>query len=225
MAQDLSGRVGWLKLGLEAFTAHGPDLVREVADLGTPVFLDLKLHDIPVTVRRAARNCAATGAAMFNVHAAGGREMLEAAVDGAREGECHIVPKVLAVTVLTSLDQEILADLGAGRSTDDLVTRWSELAKGCGLDGVVASAHEASLVRKTCGESFLIVTPGIRPKGATDDDQKRVLSPARALRAGADVLVIGRPITRSPDPASAVDELVSEIERDFAVRTKVSPRG
>lgn len=225
IAKGLSGRVGWLKLGLEAFTAHGPDLVREVVDLGTPVFLDLKLHDIPVTVRRAARNCAATGAAMFNVHAAGGREMLEAAVDGAREGGRHIAPKVLAVTVLTSLDREVLTDLGVGRSTDDLVTRWSELAKGCGLDGVVASAHEASLVRSACGESFLIVTPGIRPEGATDDDQKRVLSPSRALRVGADVLVIGRPITRNPDPAAAVDDLVAAIERDFAVRTTVSPRG
>lgn len=210
-ADTLAPHVGWLKLGLEAFTAFGPELVTEVADLGARVFLDLKLHDIPNTVRRAAANCAATGAAMFNVHASGGRAMLESAREGAMEGATARAPKVLAVTVLTSLDRRAIDELGIGRSPDELVVSWARLAKDVGLDGVVASAHEAPAVRRECGPDFLIVTPGIRPKWSATGDQRRVMTPDEAVAAGADILVIGRPITGAESPESAVRRILDEL--------------
>lgn len=210
-AAALADHVGWLKIGLEAFIAHGPRLVAEVAELGPRVFLDLKLHDIPATVERAAANCAACGAAMFTVHAAGGRRMLEAAVAGSRSGAGADPPKVVAVTVLTSLDGNALEELGIDRSPQDLVLAWADLARGAGASGVVASAREASAVRASCGEDFLIVTPGIRPAGATDDDQRRVVTPATALAAGADVLVVGRPVTLSADPVEAARRILAEM--------------
>jgi len=205
----LAGAVGWLKIGLEAFTAHGPQIVREVSATGARVFLDLKLHDIPNTVRRATANCAASGAAMVNVHASGGREMLVAAVDGARSGERRTL--VVAVTVLTSLDRSALAGIGLDAEPRDLVRRWAALAQAAGLDGVVASAQEAPEIRRECGPGFLIVTPGIRPTWAAADDQRRVLTPAEALAAGADLLVVGRPITRAPDPLAAANRVVAEM--------------
>ena len=210
-ARTLSAHVGWLKIGLEAFLAHGPQLVGEVAALGPRVFLDLKLHDIPATVRRAAANCAACGADMLTVHAAGGRSMLMAAVEGATEGSRNESPKVVAVTVLTSLDRSDLDELGIERSPDDLVARWARLAKDCTLDGVVASAHEASTLRDECGAGFLIVTPGIRPEASAVDDQRRVLTPAEAVDAGADILVVGRPVTRANSPAEAAQRIVEEM--------------
>jgi len=210
-AAALADHVGWLKIGLEAFIAHGPRLVAEVAELGPRVFLDLKLHDIPATVERAAVNCAACGAAMFTVHAGGGRRMLEAAVAGSRSGAGADPPKVVAVTVLTSLDGNALEELGIDRSPQDLVLAWADLARGAGASGVVASAREASAVRASCGEDFLIVTPGIRPAGATDDDQRRVVTPATALAAGADVLVVGRPVTLSADPVEAARRILAEM--------------
>ena len=210
-ARTLAPHVGWLKLGLEAFTAFGPDLVREVAGLGTRVFFDIKLHDIPNTVRHAAANCAATGAAMFNVHASGGRAMLRAALEGAVDGSRSEPPKVLAVTVLTSLDQEALAELGLEHTPDELVLRWALLAKEVGLDGVVASAHEAPAVRHECGPDFLIVTPGIRPMWSVTADQRRVMTPADAVLAGADILVIGRPITGADSPEEAAVRILDEI--------------
>lgn len=210
-AATLAPHVGWLKLGLEAFTAFGPELVTEVADLGARVFLDLKLHDIPNTVRRAAANCAATGAAMFNVHASGGRAMLESAREGAMEGSTARAPKVLAVTVLTSLDRRAIDELGFGRSPDELVVSWARLAKDVGLDGVVASAHEAPAVRRECGPDFLIVTPGIRPKWSATGDQRRFMTPDEAVAAGADILVVGRPITGAESPESAVRRILDEL--------------
>jgi orotidine-5'-phosphate decarboxylase len=204
--------VGWLKIGLEAFIAHGPALVEEVAALGPRVFLDLKLHDIPATVHRAAANCAACGADMFNVHAAGGRDMLTAAVEGAAGGSRNQPPKVVAVTVLTSLDRAGLEELGIGTQPEDLVTRWAQLAKDCALDGVVASAHEASTVRDACGARFLIVTPGIRPAASAVDDQRRVVTPAEAVDAGVDILVVGRPVTRASDPAEAAQKIIEEMD-------------
>ena len=210
-ARILAPHVGWLKLGLEAFTAFGPDLVREVAGLGTRVFFDIKLHDIPNTVRHAAANCAATGAAMFNVHASGGRAMLRAALEGATDGSPSEPPKVLAVTVLTSLDQEAFAELGLKNTPDELVLRWALLAREVGLDGVVASAHEAPAVRRECGPDFLIVTPGIRPMWSTTGDQRRVMTPADAVRAGADILVVGRPITGADSPEEAATRILDEI--------------
>jgi orotidine-5'-phosphate decarboxylase len=210
-ARTLAPHVGWLKLGLEAFTAFGPELVREVAGLGPRVFFDIKLHDIPNTVRRAAANCAATGAAMFNVHASGGRAMLDAARAGAADGSPSNPPMVLAVTVLTSLDREALAELGLGRTPDELVLRWALLAREAGLDGVVASAHEAPAVRRECGPDFLIVTPGIRPNWSSSGDQRRVMTPADAVKAGADILVVGRPITGAEAPEEAAARILDEI--------------
>jgi len=210
-ARSLADHVGWLKVGLEAFIAHGPGLVREVAELGPQVFLDLKLHDIPATVRRAAANCANCGAAMFTVHAGGGRLMLEAAVGGAGEAEHGDPPRVLAVTVLTSLDRAALAELGLEREPDELVVSWARLAQRSGLTGVVASAREAAAVRRACGDELCIVTPGIRPASSETDDQRRVLTPAEAIRAGADILVVGRPVTRAADPAEAAQRIVEEM--------------
>jgi len=210
-ARSLADHVGWLKVGLEAFIAHGPDLVGEVAMLGPRVFLDLKLHDIPATVRRAAANCANCGAAMFTVHAGGGRLMLEAAVEGAGDGADGESPKVLAVTVLTSLDRDALDELGLRREPDELVVSWARLAQQSGLAGVVASAREAAAVRRVCGSRLCIVTPGIRPASSETDDQRRVLTPAEAIQAGADILVVGRPVTRASDPAAAAQLIVEEI--------------
>lgn len=210
-ARTLSEHVGWLKIGLEAFLAHGPELVGEVSALGPRVFLDLKLHDIPATVRRAAANCAACGADMLTVHAAGGRNMLTAAVEGANEGSGNKPPKVVAVTVLTSLDRTDLDELGIERRPDDLVARWARLARDCALDGVVASALEASMLRDECGTGFLIVTPGIRPRASAIDDQRRVLTPAEAIDAGADILVVGRPVTRANSPVEAAQKITEEM--------------
>lgn len=210
-ARDLAPHVGWLKLGLEAFTAFGPSLVEDVAAAHGRVFLDIKLHDIPNTVRRAAANCAATGAAMFNVHAAGGRAMLEAAVEGADHGSNGPRPLVIAVTVLTSLDQRAVAELGLGSDPAEIVARWALLARESGLDGVVASAREASMIRRTCGPDFLIVTPGIRPSWTVAGDQKRVMAPADALATGADILVVGRPITGAESPSAAAARILEEL--------------
>ena len=211
MGTALADHVGWLKLGLEGFSAHGPFLAEELVATGARVFLDLKLHDIPVTVARAAANCAATGASMFTVHAAGGRAMLEAAIDGARRGAPEQAPKVVAVTVLTSLDGDALTELGLEKPAADLVGGWARLAQSSGLDGVVASAREAAELRRRFGEDFLLVTPGIRPAGTTSNDQRRVVTPAAAITAGSDVLVVGRPITGAEDPVAAARKIVSEM--------------
>ncbi len=210
-AARLASRVGWLKIGLEAFTAHGPGLVEEVAATGTPVFLDLKLHDIPTTVRRAAGNCAALGVGMLTVHAAGGPEMAAAARAGVAEAKGKERPMVVAVTVLTSLDREILQALGIEGAPEEIVSRWARLAQDAGLDGVVASAREAPIVRAACGPDFLIVTPGIRPSWAPADDQRRVVTPAEGQALGADILVVGRPVTRAPDPGLAAERILAEM--------------
>ncbi len=210
-ADTLADHTGWLKIGLEAFVAHGPALVSEIAELGPQIFLDLKLHDIPATVEGAAANCAACGAAMLTVHAGGGRRMIEAAVAGALTGAVAGPPKVVAVTVLTSLDSQALEELGVGRSPENIVLGWAELARGAGASGVVASAREASALRTTCGDGFVIVTPGIRSADAAVDDQRRVVTPAAALAAGADILVVGRPITRAPDPVEAAQRILAEM--------------
>jgi orotidine-5'-phosphate decarboxylase len=210
-AGALAGSVGWLKIGLEAFVSHGPELIRDVAGLGPKVFLDLKLHDIPATVLRAAANCAECGAAMFTVHAGGGSRMLEAAVAGARAATTASPPRVVAVTVLTSLDLESLEELGIESRPVDLVLKWAGLAKRSGLSGVVASAREAASLRQCFGEDFFLVTPGIRPAGSASDDQRRVLTPSAALSAGSNLLVVGRPVTRSPDPVAAVHALLEEM--------------
>ncbi len=217
-AAALADHVGWLKVGLEAFSAHGPALVEELAGFGPRVFLDLKLHDIPATVGRAAANCAACGASMLTVHAAGGRRMLEAAVEGAREVATKNAPKIVAVTILTSLDSTELVELEINKPPADLVIAWAGLAVESGLDGVVASAHEAAALRREFGNGILIVTPGIRPASSAPDDQRRVVTPAEAIRFGADVLVVGRPITGADNLVEAAKSIIEEMtvtDRDF----------
>jgi len=212
MARSLVGEVGWLKVGLEAFSAHGLSLVASLSELGSRVFLDLKLHDIPNTVRGAAANCAAAGVGMLTVHASGGREMLSAAVEGTRQAAPGTPPSVIAVTVLTSLDTRSLHELvGCAASAEETALRLARLAESCEVAGVVVSAHEARRVRAACGPDFLLVTPGIRPLGHGADDQRRTMTPTEAIRQGADILVVGRPITRAKSPVAAARRIVSEI--------------
>ena len=213
MAASLVGHCGMVKLGLEAFSADGPDLVREVAALGMPVFLDVKLHDIPNTVERAARNVARLCVAMFTVHASGGEAMLRAAVAGATAGTRAGAqpPVVLAVTVLTSLDDAALEQLGVPGGAARRARAWAELAQRAGCGGVVCSPLEAAMLRAERGPGFLLVTPGIRPSGAEVADQRRVATPTAAIAAGADVLVVGRPITGTADPAAAAEAILAEL--------------
>ena len=209
MTDKLRGRAGMFKVGMEAFTAEGPMLARYLIDSGEKVFLDLKFLDIPNTVRGACRAAASLGVTMLNVHALGGRKMMRAALDGASEG--HPRPLVLAVTVLTSLAADDMAEIGIAGPPEDAVLRLAHLAQSAGLDGVVASAKEVSALRKECGPNFVIVTPGIRPAGAALNDQSRTATPQAALDAGADYLVIGRPITAASDPAAAAGAILEEM--------------
>jgi orotidine-5'-phosphate decarboxylase len=210
--RDLAPEAGVFKLGLEAFVSQGPGLVREIASRGR-VFLDLKLHDIPTTVERALERLLDLDPRLINVHAQGGPAMLRAAAEvvekhRARGGQT----KLLAVTVLTSLDREALAGVGYRVAPSALALDLARLAKACGCDGVVCSAHEAASVRAACGEGFHRLTPGIRPLGGGTQDQARVMDPLSALRAGATWLVVGRPITHAPDPAAAADSILRSME-------------
>lgn len=213
MTDKLRGRVGMFKVGMEAFTAEGPMLARYLVDAGEKVFLDLKFHDIPNTVRGACRAAAKMGVAMMNVHALGGRKMMRAALEGATEGtpQGRNRPLVLAVTILTSLAPEDMEEMGIAGPPEDAVLRLACLAQSEGLDGVVASAKEVTALRKECGPDFLIVTPGIRPAGSAANDQSRTATPKSALDAGADYLVIGRPITAASDPAAAAGAILEEM--------------
>jgi len=196
-----------LKVGKELFTAAGPELVRALAGRGYDVFLDLKYHDIPNTVAGACRAAAELGVWMVNVHAGGGPRMLAAARAVLPPGG----PLLIAVTVLTSMDAGELAAVGLPPDPDAQVGRLAALARDAGLDGVVCSPREASRLRRDCGRGFLLVTPGVRPAGAASDDQQRIMTPADAIRAGADYLVIGRPVTKSDNPRSTLLTLNSEI--------------
>jgi len=208
-AEELAPISQWLKIGLEAFTAFGPGLVREVSTLGARLFLDLKLHDIPNTVAGAVSNAAGPGVGLLNVHASGGARMMRAAAE-ALEG-IGAETRLIAVTVLTSLDVEELRRLGLDIPIRELVRRWALLAKASGLQGVVASPREIRAVREACGEDFLIVTPGIRPARASGDDQKRTMTPAEARNEGADILVVGRPITQAAQPREAALRILDEL--------------
>jgi len=214
LAQSLKGHVGGLKIGKEFFTAHGPAGVRRVIPEGTPLFLDLKFHDIPNTVAGAVRAATALSPAILNVHAAGGRAMMEAARTAAQESETP--PWVLAVTVLTSLDASDLADIGVHGSPADQVVRLATLAQRAGLDGVVCAAQEIAALRRECGPDFKLGVPGIRPADSATGDQKRTMTPAEAAGLGADVLVIGRPITNAPDPAAAAQAIAAELAGEAA---------
>ena len=214
MARRVAPEAGVLKLGLEAFVAEGPALVREVVAAGAEVFLDLKLHDIPNTVGRAAAAAVATGAAIVNCHASGGRDMMRAFGDEGRAAAAKAgrpAPKLIAVTVLTSLDAGALAAIGFAGTPREAAVRLASLARDAGLDGVVCSPEEIAAIRAACGRDFLLVVPGVRPAGAAPGDQKRVATPADAVRAGADLLVVGRPITGAADPAAAARAIALEI--------------
>jgi orotidine-5'-phosphate decarboxylase len=198
-----------LKVGKELFTAAGPALIETLGQRGFSVFLDLKYHDIPSTVAGACKAAAALGAWMINVHALGGRAMMQAA----REALAAVpkAPKLIAVTLLTSMGEHDLAELGMRGSPAEAALRLARLAGECGLDGVVCSAQEAPLLRRECGAAFCLVTPGIRPAQAGQDDQQRVMTPRAAIANGADYLVVGRPITRAPDPIEALRRINEEI--------------
>lgn len=201
-----------LKVGKELFTVAGPELVRALVARGFEVFLDLKFHDIPNTVAAACRAAAGLGVWMLNVHASGGRRMMSAAQQAL--AELPQPPLLIAVTVLTSMSAEDLGEVGISDAPADQVLRLARLTRQCKLDGVVCSAQEAAMLRVDLGVDFRLVTPGIRPAGAEAGDQRRVMTPAQALRAGATDLVIGRPITAAPDPLAALKQIQFELQKD-----------
>ena len=214
LADTLRGTVAGYKIGKQLFTAEGPEVVRALTARGDRVFLDLKFHDIPNTVAGAVRSAMATGAWMVNVHASGGSAMMRAAAEAAHDTAAKTGaarPLVIGVTVLTSMDEAALAEVGTTRPVIEQVVHLARLAKASGLDGVVASPQEIAAIRTACGPDFHIVTPGIRPAGqAGTDDQARTLTPKEAVAAGATYLVIGRPITAAADPRAAAEAIAAE---------------
>lgn len=216
-ARELVYRIGdsagLYKVGLQLFTAEGPALVRELVSSGRKVFLDLKLHDIPNTVGRAAKQAAELGVSMLTVHGSGGAAMLSAAAD-AVDGRLTL----LAVTVLTSMNDDDLQQVGVAGGVLDQALRLAALARAAGFGGVISSPREASQLRKSFGEGFTIVTPGVRPAGADLNDQQRVATPAEAITAGASHVVVGRPITHAADPAKAAKAIIAEMERAQAAK-------
>jgi orotidine-5'-phosphate decarboxylase len=214
-ARSLRGHARWVKVGMTLYYREGAAAVTAVRELGFDVFVDLKLHDIPHQVEGAARSLAALGAGMLTVHASGGAAMVEAAVRGARAGAEAArtpVPAVVAVTVLTSMDDETLHSIGVPDTPAEQAAGLAALARTAGADGVVCSPQEAADLRALLGPHALIVTPGVRPAGANADDQARVATPAAAFAAGASHLVIGRPITGAADPAAAFESIVDGLE-------------
>jgi orotidine-5'-phosphate decarboxylase len=213
----LGAEAGMFKIGSQLFTAAGPEFVREMVAQGARIFLDLKFHDIPNTVAAACREAVRLGVSLFNVHASGGSEMMRRAAEATgetaeREGLPR--PALVAVTVLTSADAGVLAEVGVAGALEEQVKMLAQLAASSGLDGVVASPHEIAPVRSVVGrENFLLVTPGVRPPASAHDDQRRVMTPAEAVRAGADYIVVGRAILNAPDPLRAAHEIVAEMER------------
>ena len=203
-------QLAFLKLGLEFFVANGPQGVRAVAG-PLPLFLDLKLHDIPNTVAGGVRSACGVNPRFLTIHASGGEAMMRAAADAAKAAGSSR-PMLLGITVLTSLDDADLTAVGQNGPARDQVRRLAALAKKSGLDGVVCSPHELEALRAECGRDFLLVAPGIRPASTGSDDQKRAMTPAEAIRRGADYLVIGRPITQADDPAAALAKIVAEVE-------------
>jgi len=220
-AKQIADLVGMFKIGSQLFTAAGPAAIKEISALGPGIFLDLKFHDIPNTVAGAVLSAAAmTGIQLVNVHALGGSAMLHAAAQAISAGQPMGAdrPRLLAVTVLTSMDQKTMREVGIGGPPKSRVVKLAKLTKAAGVDGVVASVQEARSIRKACGRDFLIVTPGVRPVAnsengapARSDDQARTATPTEAIKAGADFLVVGRPITAAPDPRAAAQAIVDEI--------------
>ncbi len=216
LVDELKEAVGMFKVGHQLFTAFGPDIVRRITDKGCRVFLDLKYHDIPATVAKASAEAVKLGASIFNVHAFGGFDMMKAAKEAAEQTAKRLglpSPVVLAVTVLTSMDEESLRrDLKIGRSLPRTVCHFAKLAKRAGLGGVVASPREITMLRRAVRGPFVILTPGVRPEWADTDDQRRVMTPGEAVAAGADYIVIGRPVLKAADKRMAVEKIVGEIE-------------
>jgi orotidine-5'-phosphate decarboxylase len=212
LVEKLSGLVGMFKIGKQLFTAAGPSLVREIIAAGEKVFLDLKYHDIPNTVAGAAQSAATLGVSIFNIHTLGGSEMMRAAVQATQNLQTR--PAVLGVTVLTSMNDASLAEVGIPYKADEMVIRLATLARDAGLNGVVASAKEIRLIReKVASENFIILTPGIRPVWSASGDQKRIATPADALRDGADFIVIGRAITDGNDPRANAERVLEEVSK------------
>lgn len=210
LAKILRGSGCWLKVGMELYAYTGPAMIRELKDMGFPIFLDLKLHDIPTTVERAIRGFVQWGVDIINVHCSGGYDMMARAAQAVQEAgqKLDFIPKVIGVTVLTSMSEsQFKEELGVQRDLRKHVVELAKLAEKAGLDGVVASAMEARDIRKNTNPNFLIVTPGIRPAWSEKQDQARVLTPHEALAAGSSYLVIGRPITRAADPRQALERL------------------
>jgi orotidine-5'-phosphate decarboxylase len=214
LASKLKDDAGAFKIGFELFSSCGPSVVKEISSSGGRVFLDLKFHDIPNTVSKAAVSVTRLGVFMFNVHALGGYDMMKKTSDAVSAEASRLKisrPKILAVTILTSMDQKALESVGISDKMEREVLKLAELAKSASLDGVVASPAEAAAIRQRCGEDFIIVTPGVRPAWAEAGDQKRVATPKEAIANGATYIVAGRPVTEAADPAGAAKKILKEI--------------
>jgi len=214
IVDELKEEVGIFKIGSELFTACGPKIVEDICKKGSKVFLDLKFHDIPNTVAKAAVSATRLGVFMFNLHSLGGYDMMARSALAARAEADKLKieqPKILAVTVLTSMDENSLKKVGVDDNMKNQVLRLAVLAKGASLDGVVASPQEASMIRERLGKDFLIVTPGVRPSWAAAGDQKRIATPKEAIESGADYIVVGRPIIEADDPVEAAKRIIKEI--------------
>lgn len=215
LVRQLAGEVGMFKVGKQLFTHAGPQAVRQIQELGGEIFLDLKFHDIPNTVAKAAIEATRLGVKMFNVHASGSLEMMRLTAKEVRR-VCRQQklrkPIMLAVTVLTSLNQDDLQRVGVERKVADQVVRLALLTKEAGMDGVVASPHEVADIREACGRRFVIVTPGIRPSDGNRNDQQRVMTPQNAVRGGVDYIVVGRPIIEAKDPVAAARAIVADMQ-------------
>lgn len=214
LAEKLRGRAQWVKVGMTLYYSAGPSIVHELHQMGLKVFLDLKLFDIPHQVRLAAQAASEAGVDLLSIHALGGTEMVKAAragVEAAAHGGERT--KILAISILTSMDQDTLSSIGIDHELTDEVRRLAKLATGAGADGMVCSPKEVHMLRELLGEDVLLVTPGVRPKGAAKGDQKRVATPQQAIADGASKLVIGRPITQAPDPAQAYEDIVGNLAR------------
>jgi len=209
LVDKLEGTCRWLKVGMELYYAAGNSLVEELRSRGYSIFLDLKLHDIPNTVAGAVRSATRAGAELLTVHGCGGGAMLRAAAEAAQAPGS---PRLIAVTVLTSMDAAELASVGVAASPAEQALRLARLAKASGMDGMVCSAEEVRSLREEVGEDAILVVPGIRPSGASLDDQRRVATPADAIKRGASLLVVGRPISKASDPAAAAESVLHEIQ-------------
>jgi orotidine-5'-phosphate decarboxylase len=217
LVKELAQDVGVFKVGMQLFNSAGPDIVRQINELGGRVFVDLKFHDIPNTVAAAGRVMARLNAFMFNVHAAGGKEMMAQVVADVKDEASRLgidPPKILAVTVLTSISQQQLEEemLISGWDVKDVVVKWAQMAQEAGIDGVVCSPREITAIREACGSDFLIVTPGIRPAWSEKNDQKRITTPRQALEMGTDYMVIGRPIVKAENQRQAARKIIEELE-------------